>query len=112
MKLNILFVAAVVAAGPAQALDLTGHQPIGAMQSWRREDSAVVLTCVDRSEVRIAILAPDLVRVRAAFRQALPERDHSWALASPVWAAVPWQVEEDPHGLRIATAELEVVVQR
>src|SRR3954463_3552858 len=70
-------------------------QPIGAVARFERTGSGILLRCADDSAVAITVLAADLIRVRAAFREPLPVRDHSWAIANPSWAAVPWQFEEN-----------------
>ena len=53
----------------AAAIDLSGLRPIGPVASFTKDDSGVTLTCADESEVRISVLAPDLIRVRAALSQ-------------------------------------------
>jgi alpha-glucosidase len=62
--------------------------------------------------VRILILAPDLVRVRASFRKALPERDHSWAIAKASWDDVRWSIKEAADHVLITTDEIETIVRR
>ncbi len=77
-----------------------------------KTDSAVTLTCADGSQVRIAVLAPDLIRVRAAFLGKLPDRDHSWAIEKTSWDVPRWGLTDDSAALRLSTAELEVVIYR
>ena len=89
--------------------DLTS---IGPLASYTSSRDNVTVTCRDRSQVRFYVLAPDLIRVRAAFRQALPARDHSWAIAKTGWDVPKWNVREEPGDLLITTDELEVVVHR
>ncbi len=40
------------------------------------------------SQLSLHVLAPDLVRVRAAFQKPLPQLDHSWAIARTEWPQV------------------------
>ncbi len=98
---------AMIAAGAPPRL-----QPIGALQGYTRNDRGIVVTCADRSEIQLSVLAPDLVRVRVAFGQPLPSRDHSWAIARTDWDAAPWTLQDVADGLHLTTAELEVVVRR
>jgi alpha-glucosidase len=97
----------------AGAIDLNGLVPIGPMAGWNSANSNVVtVVCRDDSEVRFQALAPDLVRVRASFGKPLPARDHSWAVAKTDWDVPQWSVKEEPAGLLISTAELEVSIRR
>jgi alpha-glucosidase len=105
------FCALLVCTGAA-AIDLNGLRSIGPVASFVKSDSAVTLTCADGSQVRIAVLAPDLIRVRAAFLGKLPERDHSWAIEKTAWEVPRWSLTEDPGALRISTGEVEVVANR
>jgi len=98
--------------GGAWAIDLSGLRSIGPVAGFVKTDAAVTLTCADGSEVRIAVLAPDLIRVRAAFLGQLPARDHSWAIEKTTWEVPRWELTEDPAALRISTGELEVVAHR
>lgn len=76
-------------ASVACAIDLNGLAPIAPYAST---PASVTLTCRDHSQIRLYLLAPDLVRVRASFGRALPERDHSWAIAKTEWDAPPYRV--------------------
>jgi alpha-glucosidase len=96
----------------AAAIDLTGFVPIAPLASFTSARDSVTVTCIDQSQVRLYIMAPDLIRVRASFGKALPERDHSWAIAKTSWDVPQWTVKEESVGLLIATAEVEVFVQR
>ncbi len=96
----------------AGAIDLGGLDSIGSVSGYTRSQSAITLNCRDNSQVRITVLAPDLVRVRASFKKPLPERDHSWAIARTTWDSVPWQVREEEAFIIISTGELEVAVRR
>lgn len=95
-----------------EAQDLGSMEPIGPMASLTRDASGVTINCQDQSQVRLTMLAPDLVRVRASFRKALPERDHSWAIAKESWDVPRWNLTEGPETITITTDELEVLVRR
>ena len=103
---------ALLAAGGAAAIYLSGLRSIGPVASLVKTDAAVTLTCADGSEVRIAVLAPDLIRVRAAFLGKLPGRDHSWAIEKTSWDVPRWDLAEEPGALLISTGEVEVAVRR
>ena len=94
------------------AIDLNGFVQIGPMASYSQARDSVTIACRDQSQVRIYVLAPDLIRVRASFRKPLPARDHSWAIANTDWNAPKWSVREEPGALLLATDELEVAVRR
>ncbi len=96
----------------AAAIDLDRMRAIGPVVSFAKTDSAVTLTCADGSQVRITVLAPDLIRVRAAFLGKLPGRDHSWAIEKTFWDTPHWELTEDSDAVRISTGELEVVAHR
>ena len=98
--------------GPAAAIDLAGLQHIGAVRGVIRTEAGITLACDGGSEVTIRVLAPDLVRVRAAFLQKIPQRDHSWAIEKTSWTTPRWTFVEEPAEVRIATDELELAVRR
>jgi alpha-glucosidase len=52
------------------------------------------------------------VRIRASFRQPIPAKDHSWAIAKTDWPAPRWSLSENADAVLITTDELEVVVRR
>jgi alpha-glucosidase len=91
---------------------VNGLEPIGPISGFTKTDAAVTFDCRDGSQVRLYVLAPDLVRVRASFRKALPARDHSWAIAKNSWDAVRWNLNESADAFTVSTDELEVVVRR
>ena len=95
-----------------RAQDITVLEPIGAVESFQRTENKVTFRCRDNSQVQLTILAPDLVRVRAAFRKAIPARDHSWAIAKDDWATPRWTVNESTEAVTVVTDEIEVVVRR
>jgi alpha-glucosidase len=96
----------------AGAIDLGGFAPIGAVAGYTSERDGIIVTCADHSQVRFQVLAADLIRVRASFGAALPERDHSWAIEKTVWDIPKWSVKESTGELLITTEALEVAVQR
>ncbi|HWP45408.1 MAG TPA: glycoside hydrolase family 31 protein [Blastocatellia bacterium] len=98
--------------GTGEAIDLSGMERIGPVATVSKGANSVTLTCRDNSQVKLTILAPDLIRVRASFRQALPERDHSWAVAKTVWEPVRWQLREEGDYILITTDEIEAAIRR
>lgn len=97
----------------AAAQDIVnGLEPIGAIGSYVKTNNAVTFNCVDGSQVRVHVLAPDLVRVRASFRKSLPARDHSWAIARTAWETPRWNLSEQKDAFIISTDEVETVVRR
>src|ERR1035438_6927167 len=98
---------ALLLCGGAEAIDLDGLRSIGPLASFAKTDSSVTLTCADGSQVRITVLAADLIRVRAAFLGKLPDRDHSWAIEKTSWETARWSLAEDPGALRISTRSEE-----
>src|SRR5688500_10974798 len=65
----------------AVAQDITTLEKIGPVVRFERAGNAITLHCQDNSQVRLTVLAPDLIRVRTAFAKPIPARDHSWAIA-------------------------------
>jgi alpha-glucosidase len=111
--LSLCCLAVVLCSAGAEAQDIVGGlEPIGPVSSFTKSDAAVTFKCSDGSEVRISILAHDLIRVRASFKKALPERDHSWAIAKERWDGVRWNLKETVESITISTDEVEVVVRR
>jgi alpha-glucosidase len=110
---SLCCLAIVLCAASVEAQDIVnGLEPIGPVSSFTKTDTTVTFNCQDGSQVRLFILAPDLIRVRASFRKALPARDHSWAIAKESWDAVRWNVKETAESVTISTDELEVVIRR
>ncbi|HYE65166.1 MAG TPA: TIM-barrel domain-containing protein [Pyrinomonadaceae bacterium] len=96
-----------------EAQDIVGGlEPIGPISGLKRTEAGVTFNCQDKSQVRVMILAPDLVRVRASFRRPVPEKDHSWAIAKTEWEVPRWNLTEQADAVTITTDELEVVVRR
>jgi len=97
---------------PVAAQDIAALQPIGSVVSFQKTGNTVTFRCQDNSHVQLAILAPDLIRVRAAFTKPIPNRDHSWAIAKDDWATPRWTLSETGEAVTVATDEVEVVVRR
>jgi alpha-glucosidase len=95
-----------------QAQDLTSLEKIGPVVSFAKSDNVVTFNCRDNSQVQIAILAADLIRVWASFTKPIPARDHSWAIAKETWETPRWSLSETPAAITLATDEVEVVVHR
>ena len=49
------------------AQDITTLEKIGPVVSLSKTEKSVTLNCQDNSQVQLTVLAPDLIRVRAAF---------------------------------------------
>ncbi len=96
----------------AAAQDVTRLEKIGDVASVARDDSSVILNCTDNSQVRISVLAPDLIRVRASFSKQLSNKDHSWAIEKTNWPTPRWNLVEMTNAVVIKTDEVEVVVRR
>ncbi len=107
----LLFVCAHAIA-QAPAIDFSNLTGIGAVAGLTRTADAVTFNCQDGSQVRVSVLAPDLVRVRASFRKPLPGNDHSWAIAKASWDTPRWSLKEAADAVTISTDEIEVVVRR
>jgi alpha-glucosidase len=106
----ILCFLGIVARTAAQ--DITRLEKIGDVSSLTRTENSVVLNCRDNSQVRITMLAPDLIRVRASLSKPIPERDHSWAINKTDWKTPRWSLAERPDEVVMKTDEVEVVVRR
>src|ERR1035438_6070882 len=85
---------------------------IGAVDNVSRNADGVTITCADHSQVRLFVLAPDLIRVRVAFEHSLPERDHSWAIEKTSWDAARWDLRQSATTFTLSTDEVEAVVTR
>jgi len=105
---SVLLIAAVGAPG----LSLDGLAPIGPVAAYRTANDGIVIDCKDHSQVRLQVLASDLVRVRVSFEAALPDQDHSWAIAKLAWDKTNWSVREAGGEILVLTTELEVAVRR
>lgn len=103
-----LFVFLVAAA----AQDITKLEKIGAITSFTKSDKSILFNCKDNSQVQLTIIAPDLVRIRAAFGNPIPTKDHSWAIAKTDWVVPRWSLSETSEAILIVTDELEISVRR
>jgi alpha-glucosidase len=110
LNLLILFICVVVTNVAGQ--DITRLEKIGPVISFTKTDRGLLLNCRDNSQVQLAVLAPDLIRVRASFTKPLPTKDHSWAIAKSNWDGVPFTVNETPTEITLVTSELEIVIHR
>ena len=108
----LALIATLIVTVPTIAQDITTLEKIGDVVSVQRSSNAVTLNCRDKSQVQLTILAPDLVRVRAAFTKSIPTKDHSWAIAKFDWSTPRWNLTESSDSITITTDELEVVVRR
>ncbi len=96
----------------ASAQDIDKLEPIGAIVGFTRSADSVTFDCIEHSQVRITLLAPDLVRVRASFIKPLPAKDHSWAIVKQDWSTPAWNLFGQKDSIMMSTDELEVVVHR
>ena len=115
MKIPITLITfCVLLVGPVgvRGQDITVLEPIGSVVSFQKTENAVTFRCRDNSQVRLTILAPDLIRVRAAFTKPIPAKDHSWAIAKENWTTPRWTLSETTEAVTVATDELEIVVRR
>jgi alpha-glucosidase len=108
---KILIVVFVTAAAVV-AQDITTLEKIGSVIRLEKTEKTVTLQCRDNSQVQLTILAPDLIRVRAAFTAPIPQKDHSWAIAKENWETPRWSVNETKDLITITTDELEVAITR
>jgi alpha-glucosidase len=113
MKKLLLIIALLINSGAGTlAQDITTLEKIGAVVRFEKTQQTVTLYCQDNSQVRLSILAPDLIRVRASFTKPIPTRDHSWAIAKETWETPRWSLNESPDSITITTDQLEVIVRR
>src|SRR5438067_6572582 len=96
----------------AAAQDITRLEKIGSVASFTKTEKAVTFDCQDHSQVRVTVLAPDLIRIRAAFGKPLPAKDHSWAMAKDDWNAPRWSLSETADSIVVSTDEVEILVHR
>jgi len=86
----LIFVYILLLVASAAAQDVTRLEKIGDVADVRRDDRSAILNCTDNSQVRITVLAPDLIRVRASFSKQLAKRDHLWAIEKTNWPKPRW----------------------
>ncbi|XWK89952.1 MAG: glycoside hydrolase family 31 protein [Phormidium sp.] len=85
---------------------------IGAVQTVKRDERGVLCECVGAS-LAIAILAPNLVRVKMSpIGDIFPRR--SWAITKddPKWLQVKFEIRETPEKIEIETDQIRVYIQR
>jgi alpha-glucosidase len=97
---------------PVPPIDINTLTSIGAMNGFTKINDGLLFNCADNSQVRLYVLAPDLIRIRASFRKPLPERDHSWAIEKTVWNAPRLNLNESADAVTLSTDELEISVRR
>lgn len=107
---SFLFLISLATSGAS--IDLSGLESIGSVSNFTKSDQSVVFNCQDNSQVRVTILAPDLVRIRVAYKKSLPDRDHSWAIAKTSWDVPRWSLTEQADQVLISTDEIQVIVRR
>ncbi len=87
-----------------------GYRSLGGVRAHEWRDGQLILDCGGPS-VEVAVLAPDLIRVRLA-----PEgqfaTEFSYALIPREWPRVECAVAEDAEQIVLRTAELEVRIRR
>ena len=111
-KFLVALAGLIISAGVVAGQDITALDPIGPVASFQKSENTVTFNCRDNSQVQLTILAPDLIRVRAAFAKPIPKRDHSWAIAKDDWSVPRWTLTETTEAVIVSTDELEVVVRR
>ncbi|HET6861817.1 MAG TPA: glycoside hydrolase family 31 protein [Pyrinomonadaceae bacterium] len=114
MKSNILFVLICLLISPStsEAQDLSRLIKIGSATEFAKQSDGLTVNCADGSQVQLKVLAPDLIRVRAAFAKTLDSADHSWAIAKESWPPVQWTVAESTAAITLKTNELVVNINR
>jgi alpha-glucosidase len=112
MKSYFFLVCTLFFIATASAQDITRLEKIGDVASVSRTENSVLLTCTDNSQLRITVLAPDLIRVRASFSKEIPDKDHSWAIEKTAWPTPRWTLTERADAVSVKTDEVEVVVHR
>ena len=112
LSATMLCLLALVSASYAQEIDVSSLQKVGPVTGLVKTERGIILNCRDNSQVQLTVLAPDLIRVRASFTKPIPTSDHSWAIAKENWDTPPWSLTETGQSITVATAELEVVINR
>ncbi len=107
-----LFLSSIAICSTVFAVDLNGLTPIGSVANYAKSADGITITCSDQSQVRIQVLAADLIRVRATLGKPLPDRDHSWAIEKTAWGTPQFDVRDETSAMLLTTAELEVAINR
>ena len=108
--LIIVFVLLILSS--AQGQNITSLQKLGDVTRVVQGDRGIILHTTDNSQVQLTVLAPDLIRVRAAINQPIPAKDHSWAIDRKIWPTTSWRLNETSQSVTMLTSELEVLVNR
>lgn len=90
---------------------LAQWQSVGNVDAYRIEEPNSVIVQAGRSAIHINLLAPDLVRIRFAPNGAFAP-DQSVAVIKRDWQGLKPSVTETSAEIRIASAELTVVVKK
>lgn len=96
----------------AAAFEIEGLEPVGPYKSHHAVDRGLEIDCQDGSRFRIQWITPHMVRVRAAYREALDPIDQSWAIAKRDWPAVPTTAEDLSDRLVQKSSQLQVIVYK
>ena len=112
IPLIIVLLACGFGVSQAQQIDVTRLDRIGSVTSFAKTEQGITLSCADKSQVELTVLASDLIRVRAAFAGPIPMTGHSWAIAKDSWTTPPWSVSETAQAITISTTEVEAVVRK
>lgn len=93
----------------------TTDQPwtkIGQVQAWKQYDRTIIFDC-DSSKFSIAVLAPNLLRVRLAPQGEFTERP-SWAVTrdDSEWAPVSFEVHDINTQVQIKTESIHIYIDK
>lgn len=86
------------------------YQFLGNVTAYQKEERGVLLTC-GPNQLRVTVLAADLVQVRLA-RNNEWDNSASYAVIKMQWPAVEWKLAETTEALHITTPELLIQVRR
>lgn len=112
--LCLLLLVLALAARPAFAdnEEFDKMSSIGNAIAVHQQPDGVLIDCADHSQVKLQVLAPDLIRVRASFKKPIAGLDHSWAIAKTQWAAVPHKLSDSGSNVTLDTAEIRAIVYK
>lgn len=81
---------------------------VGAVQSYEQSERGVHIRC-DEASLLIAVLAPNLVRVRLAPTGTFADR-RSWSVAKAdgEWAIAPFQIQSSAEAITLTTEQMTV----
>ena len=85
-------------------------QPIGHLRRWRRRGRVVDLSCTG-GRLRLEVLTPDVIRLRAARGETFAP-DESWAVVKKRRPAVRFTVQDAGGALELTTASLRVEIRK